>query len=116
MRVGPGIEMTEDAQKFLDALREYGALLSAPAGGMIGFLVAHRRANAEANKMEADAEKAAADADAAQTDALTRQFSALIDGYEKRVADLTAEVEALRDEVRSLRKALDQRPRPERAH
>ena len=96
--------MTEEAQRFIEALKEYGAILTGPAGAAAGFIFARRRANAEATKMEADA-------DVVQSDALTRQFQALVDGYERRVADLTAEVEVLRAEVKALRKVLDERAR-----
>lgn len=96
-------EMTEDAQKFLEALKEYGAALSAPVG-LIGFILGRKKAAAETRKLDADAA-------ASKLDSMTRHFQALIDGYEARVKDLTDEIDALRVEIKELRQALDKRPR-----
>jgi predicted RNase H-like nuclease (RuvC/YqgF family) len=98
-----GKKVTEEAQKFLEALKEYGAALSAPVG-LIGFWMGRKKAAAETTKLEADAA-------ASKMDSMTRHFEALIDGYEARVKDLTDEIEALRDEIKELRQALDKRPR-----
>ena len=95
--------MSEEAQRFLEALKEYGAVLSAPVG-VLGFLFGRRKAAAEAIALEIGAETA-------KLDGITRHFQALIDGYESRLKDLTEEIEALRDEIKELRQALDKRPR-----
>ena len=95
--------LSEEAQKVLEALREYSLAL-APGGALAGWWLGRKRASAEASKLEAEGE-------AIQLDSITRHFETLIDGYEKRVKDLTDEVEALRREVRDLRQALDKRPR-----
>lgn len=104
--------VSDEAQKFLDALREYLGIIGPVAGGAVGYLAGRRKIAAEANKLEIEA-------DVAQLDAVTRRFQALIDGYEtqarndrSRIDDLTREVMQLRDEIKSLRKALDERPRP----
>lgn len=98
--------MTDDAQRFLDALHEYLLpALGTAATGVVGYLAGRRKDVAEANKIEAEA-------DVMAIDSVTASFKALIDGYERRIEDLTAEVTSLRDEVKKLRQALDERPRP----
>ena len=98
--------LSEDAQRLVDAMRDYVAPFVGPvAGGAIGYFAGRGKIKAEANKLDADAQ-------AAQLDSITRHFQALITGYESRVKDLTGEIEDLREEVQKLRKALDQRPRP----
>jgi len=97
--------ISEDAQRFLEALHDYLVPIIGPAAtGIIGFAVGRRKDRAEANKIEAEA-------DVIALDSVTASFKALIDGYERRIEDLTAEVTSLRDEVKALRQALDQRPR-----
>lgn len=95
--------ISEEAQRFLDALREYSIAL-APGGAIAGWWMGRKKAHAEAAKLMDEG-------DAIRLDSITRHFQALIDGYEARVKDLTDEVEALRAEVQSLRQALDKRPR-----
>lgn len=97
--------MSEEGQKFLEALHEYLApFLGAAATAAVGYVAGRRKTNAESAKLESEA-------GAIPLDAVTRSFQALIDGYEKRIEDLTDEVNALRDEVRALRQSLDKRPR-----
>ncbi len=93
-----------EAQRFLDALKEYGTLVSAPAGAVLGYMAGRRKNDAEATKLEADA-------GAVTLDSMTRSFRTMIEGYEERIADLTREVDSLREEVKALRKELDRRPR-----
>lgn len=96
--------MTDDAQRFLDAIHDYLVPLLGPAAtGVVGYVVGRKKDAAEANRMEAEADKMA-------IDSITSSFHTLIDGYERRIEDLTTEVNALREEVKSLRKALDRRP------
>jgi len=100
-----GVKVTEDEQRFLDAVREYIApILGSLTVGAMGYFAGRKKINAEAEKIETEAE-------VARLDSLTKNFQALIDGYERRIEDLTNEVEALRIEVKSLRQALDKRPR-----
>ena len=97
--------MSDDAQRFLDAIHDYLVPLLGPAAtGVVGFVVGRRREAAEVVKMEAEA-------DATAIESITSSFQTLIDGYEKRIEDLTKEVTGLREEVKALRKALDARPR-----
>lgn len=96
--------ISEEAQRFIDAIKEYGVVIGPAFGGMIGYMAGRKKIDAEASKLEIEGE-------VAQLDGITRHFEALIDGYEKRIADLTSEVHLLRDEVKQLRKALDSRPR-----
>lgn len=97
--------ISEEAQRFLEALHDYLVPIIGPAAtGIIGFAVGRRKDRAEANKLDAEA-------DVIALDSVTASFKALIDGYERRIEDLTAEVMDLRDEVKALRQALDQRPR-----
>lgn len=96
--------MSDDAQKFIDAIHDYLVPVIGPAAtGIIGYVVGRKRDTAEANKIDAEADKMA-------IDTITSSFQTLIDGYERRIEDLTTEVNALRDEVKELRKALDKRP------
>lgn len=98
--------MSEEAQRFLDAVHEYLVPVIGPAAtGIVGYVVGRKKDAAEANKMDAEADKMA-------IDSITSSFHTLIDGYERRIEDLTTEVNALREEVKSLRKALDRRPAP----
>lgn len=98
--------MSEDAQRFLDALHGYlEPAIGAAATGIVGYVFGRRKDRAEANKIDAEA-------DVIALDSVTASFKALIDGYERRIEDLTAEVTELRVEVKALRQALDQRPRP----
>ena len=93
--------MSEDAQRFIDALHDYLIPVIGPAAtGIVGFILGKRKDNAEAAKIEADA-------DATALDSITHSFQTMIAGYERRIEDLTAEVNALRDEVKELRKALN---------
>ena len=104
-RLRLGVKVTEDEQRFLDAVREYIApILGSLTVGAMGYFAGRKKINAEAEKIETDAE-------VARLDSLSRNFQSLIDGYERRIEDLTSEVEALRQEVRQLRQALDKRPR-----
>lgn len=96
--------ISEEAQRFVDAIKDYSGVLGPAMGGFVGYMAGRRKIDAEVTKLEMDTE-------IAQLDGITRHFEALIDGYEKRIADLTSEVHSLRDEVRQLRKALDARPR-----
>lgn len=97
--------ISEEAQRFLEALHDYLVPVIGPAAtGIIGFAVGRRKDRAEANKLDAEA-------DVMALDSVTASFKALIDGYERRIEDLTNEVMDLREEVRALRQALDQRPR-----
>jgi hypothetical protein len=101
-----GAEMSQDAERFLEALHDYLVPLIGPvATGLIGFVIGHKKTGAEANKIDAEADKLG-------LDAITSSFQTLIDGYEKRIEDLTNEVSILREEVKSLRKALDKRAAP----
>jgi len=102
--------ISEDAQRFLEALHDYLVPLIGPAAtGFVGFVVGRKKNSAEANKIDAEA-------DVLAIDSVTASFKTLIDGYERRIEDLTAEVVSLRDEVKDLRKALDVRPRPFPSH
>lgn len=97
--------VSEDAQRFLEALHDYLVPVIGPAAtGLIGFAVGRHKDRAEASKIEAEG-------DALALDSVTASFKALIDGYERRIEDLTAEVTSLREEVKALRQALDKRPR-----
>lgn len=96
--------ISEDAQRFVDALRQYIDFIGPAAGAAVGYVAGRKKINAEATKLVIDGE-------VAQLDGITRHFEALIDGYESRIKDLTSEVHQLRDEVKQLRKALDSRPR-----
>jgi t-SNARE complex subunit (syntaxin) len=98
--------ISEDAQRFLEALHDYLVPLIGPAAtGFVGFVVGRKKNSAEANKIDAEA-------DVLAIDSITCSFQALINGYERRIDDLTTEVTELREEIKELRKALDVRPRP----
>lgn len=85
-------------QSFWELFREmFMPVAGSAAGGVVGYVAAKRKSDAEA--------------DAVSLDAITRHFTALIDGYEKRIDDLTTEITELRQEVMDLRKALDERTR-----
>jgi ubiquinone biosynthesis protein UbiJ len=105
MEGGEGQMMSDDAQRFLDALHDYIVPVIGPAAsGIVGFALGRGKDKAMAAKIEADA-------DATALDSITNSFQTMIEGYERRIEDLTAEVTALRNEVKALRQALDQRPR-----
>lgn len=98
--------MSDQANQFLTMLQDHLASIigagTGLGGGLLGFLMARRRNEAEAAKSEAEA--------------IIAPFRVLIDGYEAqaradgaRIEDLTREVRELREEVKALRKALDQR-------
>lgn len=96
--------MTEDAERFLNAIHDYLVPVIGPAAtGVVGYVLGKRRDNAEAAKIETEA-------DAVALNSITSSFQTLIDGYERRIEDLTHEVSALREEVKDLRRALDLRP------
>ena len=96
--------ISEDAQRFLEALHDYLVPVIGPAAtGVVGFLVGRRKDNALANKIDAEA-------DVMAIDSVTASFKTLIDGYERRIEDLTKEVTALRIEVRELRQELNGKP------
>ncbi len=90
--------LSEEAQNFLAALKEYAPTVGGPAAGaLLGYFAAKRKQDAEADKIESEG-------DVLRMDAVTRNFQTLIAGYEKRVADLTQEVNDMREEMRTLRK------------
>lgn len=113
MRLGEEM-ISEDAQKFLDALKDYASIIGfvgPAAGAAVGYVAGKKRREAEIAKISAEAAKMEIDGEVSQINAITKNFETLIDGYETRIKDLTLEVHALRDEVKQLRKALDARPR-----
>lgn len=96
--------ISDEAARLLEAIKEYGAIITAPGGAALGWYLGRRKAEAEAGKIENEGE-------AAKLDAITRHMEKLIDGYERRIEDLTREVTSLRTEIVELRQALDKRPR-----
>lgn len=113
MRLGEEM-ISEDAQKFLDALKDYASIIGfvgPAAGAAVGYVAGKKKREAEIARISAEAAKMEVDGEVAQINAITKNFEALIDGYETRIKDLTSEVHLLRDEVKQLRKALDARPR-----
>jgi hypothetical protein len=92
--------MTSEAQRFLDALREYFVPAAGPvATGLLGYFTGRVKSRAEAGKIDAEAEQLA-------INTITESFLRLIEGYEQRITDLTAEITALRDDVRALQAEL----------
>ena len=100
--------MSEEAQKFLEALRDYILPLSGPLGVGVGYVAGQRKTEAEARKLESEASAVA-------LDSMTKNFKILIDGYETKVSSLIHEIEVLnaqhakqvgelKDEIVELRK------------
>ena len=81
-----GEKVTEDEQRFLDAVREYIApILGSITVGTVGYFAGRKKINAEAEKLETDAE-------VARLDSITKNFQALIDGY--RSEEHTSELQS----------------------
>ena len=82
-------------------------------GTLLTGLLGRRKMVAEARAAESDAHAKDVKASADLEQVVSERLTTLLEAYEKRIADLTSEVTSLRNEVKSLRKALDERPKPQ---
>jgi predicted RNase H-like nuclease (RuvC/YqgF family) len=108
--------MSQDGEipAVIAGLKDWGALLGASLGAIIGWILARRRDNAEARSIEMQSDLVISDLVTSRLKTLIDGYEKQISGYEKRVAELTAEVRSLHEEVRELRNELARRNREQK--